>query len=352
MMLSATGYAAAAPANTLQPWIFQRRELTDHDIALSVDFVGVCHSDLDALRPNAPIGAGVFPLVAGHEFVGHVSAVGSAVTDLSVGDVVAVGNIVDSCRKCGPCLAGKEHFCDNYPTLTYGGLDRYGDRTQGAYSDTYVVDRHFAYAVPDGLDLAGVAPLMCAGITTYSPLRRWHVGPGSVVGIAGVGGLGHIAAKLAVAMGAEVIGFAVNEQKAEAAAALGLHDVVLVTDEQAMSAQFRRFDFILDTVPVPHDINAYLRALVIEGTLCSVGIVERLDFDPVNLIIGGKSLVGAGSGGVPETAELLDFCGRHKITAEVEVLPIDQVNEALDRLARGAVDYRLVLETGDTWRNR
>lgn len=343
-MRPVAGYAALRPAAPLTRWDFERRDLTGTDIAVKVSYVGVCHSDLDALRPGDRSPDSNFPLVAGHEFVGRATAVGDRVSKFEVGDAVAVGNIIDSCLECGPCLIGKEHFCDHYPTLTYGGVDRFGRRTQGAYATEYVVDEKFAYSLPPNLDPAGVAPLMCAGITTYSPLRRWKVGAGSVVGVVGVGGLGHLAVKLARAMGASVVGFTVNEEKAQKAMALGVDEVVIVTDDAAMNAQFRRFDFILDTVPVVHDIDFYLRALKIESALCSVGIVDQLRFDPINLIVGGKSIGGAGSGGTVETKEMLDFCSAHEIISEVEVLPIDAVNTALDRLSRAAVDYRLVLD--------
>ncbi|MGW5446413.1 NAD(P)-dependent alcohol dehydrogenase [Streptomyces asiaticus] len=345
-MRKVSGWAAHAPGAAVIPWDFERREPRDKDIAMRVRYCGVCASDLSAIRHGDPA---AFPLVAGHEIVGEVSAVGDAVSRFSVGDQVAVGNIVDSCRTCPACRAGRENWCHGGVTLTYGGTDRVdGSRTQGGYSTEYVIDEHFAYPLPSGLDPAGVAPLMCAGVTTYVPLRRWGTGPGRTVGIVGMGGLGHIALQLAHAMGAEVVQFTTSPDKASEARRLGADDVVFSQDEQRMAAQTGRFDLILDTVGAPHALEPYLSALAIDGTLCLVGIPEQeLRLSALSLIVGAKNLAGAGSGGTGETQEMLDFCGEHGITAETEIVPAHDVNTSLDRLARNDVRYRFVLALAD-----
>ncbi|PSK98799.1 putative zinc-type alcohol dehydrogenase-like protein [Murinocardiopsis flavida] len=344
-MREVRGWAAPASGAALVPWDFERREPGDRDIAVRIRYCGVCASDLAAVRRGDPA---AFPLVPGHEIVGEVAAVGAAVSRFSVGDQVAVGNIVDSCRVCAACRAGRENWCHDGVTLTYGGTDRVGGaRTQGGFSAEYVVDEHFAYPVPSGLDPAGVAPLMCAGITTYVPLRRWGAGPGRTVGVVGMGGLGHIALKLAHAMGAEVVQFTTSPAKAAEARRMGADDVVHSRDERRMAEQAGRFDLILDTVGAPHALEPYLGALAIDGTLCMVGIPEQeVRVNPLSLIVGAKSLAGAGSGGTGETREMLDFCAEHGITAETEVLPADEVESALDRLARNDVRYRFVLDMG------
>ncbi|WP_371786212.1 NAD(P)-dependent alcohol dehydrogenase [Streptosporangium subroseum] len=340
-MRNVSGWAAKEQGGRLEPWNFQRRDLLSDDVAVRVEYCGVCSSDISAIR-----GGSEFPLIPGHEIVGEVTAVGDRVSRFAVGDKVAVGNIIDSCGACPACLAGRENWCREFPTLTYGGLDRKdGNPTRGGYSSEYVLTQKFVYALPEGLDPAGVAPLMCAGITTYVPLRRWGAGPGKTVGIVGMGGLGHIALKIAHALGAEVVQFTRSMDKAAEARALGADDVVLSTDERQMAEQAGRFDLILDTVGAPHALEPYLSALAIDGTLCMVGIPEGdLKVAPMSLIVGAKNLAGAGSGGTPETQEMLDFCAEHGIVAEVELMRPDQVNEALDRLARNDVRYRFVLD--------
>lgn len=341
-MRQVSGLASEHGGSGVTPWIFERRDLRGDDIAVAIDYCGVCHSDLDALASAAQ---GHARLVPGHEFTGTVTETGFAVTRFVVGDVVAVGNIVDSCGTCTACLAAQENYCHAFPTLTYGAADRHdGTPTQGAYSSEYVVREDFAYAVPPGLDTAGVAPLMCAGITVWEPLRRWGVGPGSTVGVVGLGGLGHLAVKLAAALGARVTVFTTSPAKADAAYALGADAVVLSTDTAAMEAQANTHYLILDTASAPHDMTPYLRALAMDGTLCGLGITDRLEFDPMALLIGRKSLASAGSGGTRATRELLEFCGEHGITADVEVLPLGRVGEALERLRRNDVRYRFVLD--------
>ena len=338
-MRTVTGFAAYAPAEPLRPIAFTRRDLRDDDVAVRVTHVGVCHSDLHAVET---LSSGGPPLVPGHEFTGEVTAVGASVTRFAVGDAVAVGNIVDSCGVCENCLAHRESYCREFPQLTYGGRDRHdGTPTQGAYSTEYVVRDAFVYALPAGLDPAAVAPLMCAGVTTWSPLSRAGVGPGTQVGVVGLGGLGHLAVKFAVALGARVTVFTTSAAKADDARALGAHDVVLSTDAGAMAAVAGRLDFVLDTASAAHDLGPYLGALRLDGALCVLGLPASYTVSPMSLL--GRSLTVSGSGGTAETQAMLDFCGEHGLTADVEVLPFDEVNTAFERLAQGDVRYRFVL---------
>jgi uncharacterized zinc-type alcohol dehydrogenase-like protein len=341
------GYQASAPDAPLERASFRRRDLRPDDVVVKITFCGVCHTDLHALHNPIEQG-GIFPLVPGHEFVGEVSAVGDQVTDFRVGDAVAVGNIVDSCGECAMCRAGQENFCVEFPTLTYGGTDRHdASPTMGAYSSHYVARDRFVYHRPPHLDPAGVAPLMCAGITVWEPLRRWNAGPGVRVGVVGLGGLGHLAVKFADALGAEVTVFTTSASKADDARALGADHVVLSTDDAAMQEQAGRSDLIIDTASAPHDLAPYLRCVALDGTLCSVGYLGLVTIETVSLLIGRKSLSSAGSGGHPHTQEMLDFCGRHGITADVEVLPSAELQTALDRLARNDVRYRFSLDMSD-----
>jgi len=307
-----------------------------------VTFCGVCHSDLHALE-GTPQGG--LPLVPGHEFVGVVTEVGAAVGRFSVGDAVAVGNIVDSCGECAACLADRQHYCAVFPALTYGGRDlRDGSPTYGAYSTEYVVRDTFAFPLPAGLDPAAVAPLMCAGVTTWAPLRRDGVGPGTTVGIVGLGGLGHLAVKFAKALGARVAVFTTSAGKSGAALELGADEVVLSNDAEAMAGASGRFDYVLDTASGPHDVNPYLRTLRLGGTLCVLGLPPSYDVDPMSLL--GRTLTVSGGAGAVETQEMLDFCAEHGIVADVEVLPLAEVATALDRLGRNDVRYRFVLDVG------
>ena len=338
-MSTVTGYAAYAPHEPLRPLEFSRRDLRPDDVAVRVTHVGVCHSDLHAVAGLAP---GAAPLVPGHEFTGEVTAVGSAVTRFRVGDAVAVGNVVDSCGRCANCRARRESYCQEFPQLTYGGVDRHdGTPTQGAYSTGYVVRDAFVHALPAGLDPAAAAPLMCAGVTTWSPLRRAGVGPGQSVGVVGLGGLGHLAVRFAVALGARVTVFTTSPAKAADARALGAHDVVVSTDPAAMAALRGRLDFVLDTASAAHDLAPYLDTLRLDGTLCVLGLPDEYAVSPMSLL--GRNLTVSGSAGTAETQEMLDFCGEHGLTADVEVLPLDQVDVAFDRLARNDVRYRFVL---------
>jgi uncharacterized zinc-type alcohol dehydrogenase-like protein len=340
-MRNTIGWAALDRDAPLRRWAFQRRDLLDDDVAVRIEYCGVCSSDISAIRHR-----GDDPLVPGHEMTGTIVETGPAVTGFQVGDRVAVGNIIDSCGECPPCRAGRENWCERFPTLTYGNVDpKDAMPTRGGYSSEYVLPAKFTYHLPDGLHPAAVAPLMCAGVTTYVPLKRWGAGPGKRVGIVGLGGLGHLALKFAHHLGAEVVQFTRTADKAAEARALGADDVVLSTDHRQMAAQRGRFDLILDTAGAPHSLEPYLTALAMDGTLCIVGIPEGdLTVPPLSLIVGAKTIAGAGSGGVRETQEMLDFSARHHLTADVEILPQHQVNDALDRLARNDVRYRFVLD--------
>lgn len=342
-MIETTGFAVTRPGGAPERWTFDRRDPLPGDVVVRVTHCGVCASDLRALRGTEPA---AFPLVAGHEMTGVVDAVGSAVTDLVPGDRIAVGNIVGSCRECTACRAGRENACERFPTLTYGGPDPHlGGTTRGGFSTVIVVDRHFTYALPEVLDPAAAAPLLCAGVTTFAPLRRLGAGPGTTVGVVGIGGLGHLAVRYARAMGARVVAFTTSAAKREAALALGAHDVVLAGDADAMAAAFRGVDLLLDTTGVALDLDPYLRTLAVDGTYVLVGLPPGpLEIDPMSLVVGEKRIAGTGSGGVPPTREMLDFSAAHGITADVEVVSPDRLGEALDRLARGDVRFRFVLD--------
>lgn len=346
-MSTAVAYAAGPHATTLARTTITRREPRDDDVAIDIEYSGVCHSDLHALHAHGSSGSDGL-LVPGHEFVGRVTAVGRDVTGFEVGDAVAVGNIVDSCGTCSMCLAGQENFCLEFPTLTYGGTDRQdGTPTLGGFSSDIVVRDAFVYHRPESLDAAGVAPLMCAGVTVWEPLRRWGVGPGSRVGVVGLGGLGHLAVMLAAALGAEVTVFTTSESKAQDARRLGATSVVLSTDATAMAAVAMSFDFVVDTVSATHDLAPYVRTLALDGTLCSLGYLGPITVQTMDLLIGRRSISSAGSGGRPSTQEMLDFCGRHGITAEIELMPSARIDAALERLERNDVRYRFVLDMAD-----
>ncbi|MET0424078.1 MAG: NAD(P)-dependent alcohol dehydrogenase [Actinoplanes sp.] len=338
-MRQTSGYALHRAGEPLRPLPFERRDLRADDIAVTVSYCGLCHSDLHSIDAGTPL------LVPGHEFVGVVAEVGPAVTRFAVGDPVAVGNIVDSCGQCEYCRAGQENYCKEFPTTTYGGIDRHdGTVTKGAYSREYVVRESFAYHLPAALDPAAAAPLMCAGVTVWEPLRRWNVGPGQLVGVVGLGGLGHLAVKLAKALGARVAVFTTSRGKEADARKLGADEVIISTDADAMDAQRGRFSFLLDTVSAEHDPNPYLRALALDGTLCVLGIPSSWTVDPMSLLVGRKSFASAGSAGTVGTQAMLDFCAEHGIVADVEVVPIAEVNAAMERLRANDVRYRFVLE--------
>ena len=337
----ANGLAAMERNGPLVPFAFARRTLRPNDVALDVLYCGICHTDLHMIGRWGR----EFPLVPGHEMVGRVTEVGADVAGFAPGDLAAVSVIVDSCRACRPCLARDEIYCEAHPTTTYDGVDRInGTRTRGGYADTYLADERFVYKLPDGLDPAGAAPLLCAGVTSFAPLRHWRVGPGSAVGVAGIGGLGHLGVKFARAMGAQVVAFTTSPAKARDALALGAHEAVLSTDPAAMAAQRNRLDFILDTIAATHELDPYLAALRANGTLCTVGIPDALAPSPFLLSAGRRSLAGSGAGGTREVREMLAFCAAHGIVADVEVIGRGEVNAALSRLRRNDVRYRFVID--------
>ena len=343
-MRRTTAYAATASAPRPVRSSIERRDLRSDDVALRVDFCGVCHSDVHALHALD----GDARLVPGHELVGTVTEVGSGVTLFAPGDAVAVGTIVDSCGECDLCAAGQENFCREFPTLAYGGVDRRDGRpTLGGWSREQVVRERFVHRLPAGLDPAAAAPLLCAGITVWEPLRSRGVGPGTRVGVVGLGGLGHLAVKLARALGAEVTVFTSSAAKTPDALALGASAVVVSRDSEAMAAQRGRFDLVLDTISAPHDVAPYLRVLALDGALSVLGALGPVTVEVLDLLIGRKSLTSGGSGGLRATQELLDFCAEHGVAAEVEVLPSAEVGTALARLEANDVRYRFVLDLAD-----
>ena len=345
-MYNAKAYGAAAATSPLAALEINRREPTASDVQIEILFCGVCHSDLHQARNEwSEAMPTVYPCVPGHEIVGRVTKVGASVTKFKEGDLAAVGCMVDSDHTCPECQAGEEQFCPNF-TLTYNFPDKHlGGVTYGGYSDSIVVDERFVLRVPENLDLAGVAPLLCAGITTYSPMRHWNIGEGKKVGVVGLGGLGHMGVKFAHALGAYVVVFTTSPGKVEDAIRLGADEVVISKNADEMAKHVGTFDFILDAVSADHDINAYLALLKRDGNLTLVGAPEKpLQIAAFNLIMGRRSLSGSPIGGIRETQEMLDFCGEHNITADVEVIPIQKINEAYDRLLKSDVKYRFSID--------
>jgi uncharacterized zinc-type alcohol dehydrogenase-like protein len=338
------GYAAQSVNAPLAPFTFERRDLRPNDVAMEILYCGVCHSDLHMSRNDW--GLSTYPVVPGHEIVGRVTAVGGEVTRFKLGDAVAVGCMVDSCQHCDQCHKGEEQLCREGNTLTYGGHDRItGDITHGGYSKHLVVRQEFLLSVPDGLDLERAAPLLCAGITSYSPLRTWNVGPGSRVGVIGLGGLGHMAVKLAAGLGAQVTVISRTADKATDALTLGADRLLVSTDTDAMKKAESHFDLIVDTVPVKHNLNPYLPLLDIDGTLVIVGQLGPLDeTNTMPLLLGRRRIAGSPIGGIAETQEMLDFCARKNILPDCETIRIDQINEAFDRMERSDVRYRFVID--------
>ncbi|WP_226703801.1 NAD(P)-dependent alcohol dehydrogenase [Microbulbifer elongatus] len=338
------GYAAQSAGDTLAPWEFERRDLRPNDVAMEVLYCGICFTDIHQVQDDW--GWGIFPMVPGHEIVGRVTDVGSDVTQFKKGDTVAVGCMVDSCQECDQCHHGEEQFCREGMTLTYAGRDRInGETTQGGYSKHLVCREEFVLRIPEGLDLSRAAPLLCAGITTYSPLRHWNIGPGSQVGVIGLGGLGHMAVKLAVGLGADVTVLSRTEDKEADALDLGADGLLVSSDDAAMESAQSSFDLIIDTIPVKHDLTPYLRLLDINGGLVlvgQIGPIEELDSEPV--VMGRRCIVGSAIGGIAETQELIDFCAKKNILPECEIIKIDQVNDALERLKRSDVRYRFVID--------
>ena len=344
-MIKSFGYAAPSATGALGPFQFQRRDPGPRDVQIEIQYCGVCHSDLHTVRGEWE--GTVWPCVPGHEIVGRVTRVGAEVTKFKPGDTAAVGCLVDSCRACSECRDHLEQFCVNGATFTYNSEEKViGGMTRGGYSDNIVVDEAFTLCIPPGLDPAGAAPLLCAGITTYSPLRHWQAGPGKRVGVVGLGGLGHMALKLAHAMGSRVALFTTSPGKAEDARRLGADDVIISRDAMEMRKHAATFDLILDTVSVPHDLDAYVALLKRDGTHVLLGVPPKPNAGPSagNLIFGRRSVSGSLIGGLAETQEMLDFCGQHGITSDVEVIPIQYINEAYERMLKSDVKYRFVID--------
>src|SRR6476646_2113353 len=341
---SAFGYAAQSAQSPLAPFSFERRQPGPQDIDIEILYCGVCHSDLHTVRNEWQ--NTTYPALPGHEIVGRVLSVGSEVKKLKKGDLAAVGCLVDSDRTCPACKQGLEQYCEGGFVGTYNSPDKHlGGMTYGGYSNHIVVDQHFVLRVPEQLDLAAVAPLLCAGITTYSPLKHWKVSKGQKVGIVGLGGLGHMGVKFAHALGAHTVLFTTSPGKKEDAQRLGAHEVVVSKNQNEMDRHLGSFDFILDTVSAPHDLNAYLALIKRDGTLTLVGAPPQPPtIEVFNLIFKRRQIAGSLIGGIPETQEMLDFCAQHKLTADVEVIPIQKINEAYERMLRSDVKYRFVID--------
>jgi uncharacterized zinc-type alcohol dehydrogenase-like protein len=345
-MFKAKAYSASSAKSPLASTTITRRDPTAQDVQIEIVFCGICHSDLHQVRNEwSEFLPTVYPCVPGHEIVGRVTKVGSSVTKFKTGDLAAVGCMVDSDGTCPECKAGLEQFCPN-PTFTYNFPDKHrGGVTFGGYSGSIVVDQRFVLRVPSNLDLAGVAPLLCAGITTYSPMRHWGVSRGKKVGVVGLGGLGHMGVKIAHALGAHVVVFTTSPKKKDDARRLGADEVVISKNANEMQKHAGSFDFILDAVSADHDINAYINLLRRDGNLTLVGAPEKpLQVAAFGLIMGRRSLSGSPIGGIAETQEMLDFCGKHNLTADVEVIPIQKVNEAYERLLKSDVKYRFSID--------
>jgi uncharacterized zinc-type alcohol dehydrogenase-like protein len=345
-MYKAKAYSAASATSSMASTTIPRRDATENDVQIEILFCGICHSDLHSVRNEwSEFMPTQYPIVPGHEIVGRVTKVGSAVTKFKPGDLAAVGCMVDSDGTCPECRAGFENFCPNM-TLTFNSPDKHlGGVTYGGYSESIVVDQRFVLRVPSNLKPAGAAPLLCAGITTYSPMRRWGVAKGKKVGVVGLGGLGHMAVKLAHAFGAHVVVFTTSPKKKEDALRLGADEVVISRNADEMQKHAESFDFILDAVSADHDINAYINLLRRDGNLTIVGAPPKpLGVSAFGLIMRRRSFSGSNIGGIAETQEMLDFCGKHNITADVEVIPIQKVNEAYERLLKSDVKYRFSID--------
>ena len=344
-MIPTLGYAASSPTSPLAPWRFDRRDPGARDVQIEILFCGICHSDLHTVRGEwGPIS---YPQVPGHEIVGRVVSVGHDVTRYRVGDMVGVGCIVDSCLTCSSCAQGLEQYCENGMTGTYGGTEKETGRpTQGGYSTAIVVDERFVVRIPGGLDPAAAAPLLCAGITTYSPLRHWKAGPGKRVGVVGIGGLGHMAIKLARAMGCHVVALTRSADKVEDAMRLGAHEVLVSTDRAAMRAHRNSLDLILDTAGTAHPLDPELALLRLDGALVLVGLAPEPHPSPRVFTFTAKrrSLAGSSIGGIAETQEMLDFCAERGIASEIELIRADQINDAYERMLRSDVRYRFVID--------
>lgn len=346
MPTTTKAFAAQNATSPLGPFSIQRRDPLATDVEIGILYCGVCHSDLHFARNEW--GGTVFPVVPGHEILGKVTRVGNKVTRFKVGDIAAVGCLVDSCRTCACCSKGLEQFCMNGPIFSYNAPDKHagaGAMTYGGYSTSIVCDEAFTIKVPTNLDPAAASPLLCAGITTYSPLRHWKIGPGQKVGIVGLGGLGHMGVKFARAMGAHTVVYTTSPSKVEDAKRLGAHEVIISKNENEMKKHAGSFEFILDTVSADHDVNAYLGQLKLDGTMCMVGVPPNPQ--PVHafgLIMPRKTLAGSLIGGIKETQEMMDFCGKHNIVSDIEMIPMQKINEAYERMLKSDVKYRFVID--------
>ncbi|TXH74054.1 MAG: NAD(P)-dependent alcohol dehydrogenase [Thiothrix sp.] len=337
-------FGAQTAKSPLNPLTIPRRMPLSTDIEMEILYCGICHSDLHQLHND--FGMSTYPLVPGHEIVGRITQIGSEVSRFKVGDLAAIGCIVDSCRVCEHCHEGLEQFCDQMPTFSFNSSDKHlGGMTFGGFAQTYVCDENYVLKMPDNLDLAAAAPLLCAGITVYSPLKHWKIGPDSRVGILGIGGLGHLAIKMAKALGAHVTVFTSSQSKLADAKRLGADEAVLSSDPAAMAKHYRSLNMVLDTVSAKHDINTYLDLLKVDGTLVLVGLPnEPLEVGAFNVVFGRRSFSGSNIGGIAETQEMLAFCAEHQITADIELIQVQEINAALERLEQGDVKYRFVVD--------
>ena len=337
------GYAAQSKTSPLAPFSFERREPGPKDVVVAIDYCGICHSDIHQVRDEW--GGSMYPMVPGHEIVGRVTAVGSEVEKFKVGDLAGVGVTVETCMVCENCKAGAEPYCTKGMTGTYNAKTYVGEMTYGGYADNIVAPEHYVYSVSPKLDLAAVAPLLCAGITTWSPLKHWKVGPGKKVGVVGLGGLGHMALKFAHSFGAQVVQFTTSESKIADAKKLGADEVVISKDADAMKKHAGTFDFIVDCVSAPHDINAYLGMLRLDGAICLVGLPDQpVATSPFALVTNRRSLSGSMIGGMKETQEMLDYCAEKNIVSDIELIGYDRIDEAYERIVKGDVKYRFVLD--------
>jgi uncharacterized zinc-type alcohol dehydrogenase-like protein len=343
-MIATHGYAAHSATTPLVPFKYEHRDPGPNDILIDIQFCGICHSDIHQARNEW--GNAIYPMVPGHEIVGKVAAVGSAVTKFKVGDTAAVGCMVDSCRECDSCKAGEEQYCDRHATVvTYNARDKQGNLTFGGYGNHIVLNEAFALHVPSNLDLAAASPLLCAGITTYSPLRYWEAGPGKKIGVIGLGGLGHMALKFSHAFGAHTVQFTTSANKIGDAKKLGADEVILTKENNWAAKHAGSFDFILDCVSAPHDVTPYLALLKRDATLCTVGIPEApVAIHAFSVAMGRKRFTGSAIGGIKETQEMLDFCGQHNIVSDIEMTSFDKLEEAWDRVVKADVKYRFVLD--------
>lgn len=344
-MIQAKAYAAQKANEKLAPWDFERREVGNHDIQIEILYCGVCHSDLAQI--NNEWFEGIFPMIPGHEIVGRVIKVGDHVKSFKAGDLAGVGTLSNSCRECQHCKEGLEVYCENGVISTYNAIDKYRDNlpTYGGYSNTIVADEAFALHISDKLELAATAPLLCAGITTYSPLKHWKVGKGHKLAVLGLGGLGHMAVKFGVALGAEVTVLSTSPKKEADAKKLGAHNFVVTTNTEQVEKVKSSFDFIIDTVSAEHDLDFYLSLLKLNGVHIFVGIPPKgVHVNVFSLITGRRSVVGSASGSIPETQEMLDFCAEHNITADIELIDIKNIHTAFERMEKGDVRYRFVID--------